>query len=76
MESQRRASHARDEGYFKNSIVPIKDTLGETLLDHDECIRTGTTVDDLAKLNPSFQQIGDFGFNSVATELNPKSPIC
>ena len=72
VESQRRASHARDEGYFKNSIVPIKDSLGEILLDHDECIRTGTTVDDLAKLNPSFQQIGDFGFNAVAIQRYPE----
>ena len=72
VESQRRASHARDEGYFKNSIVPIKDSLGETLLDYDECIRTGTTVDDLAKLNPSFQQIGDFGFNAVAIQRYPE----
>ena len=72
VESQRRASHARDEGYFNKSIVPIKDTLGETLLDHDECIRTGTTVEDLAKLNPSFQQIGDFGFNDVAIQRYPE----
>ena len=72
VESQRRASHARDEGYFNKSIVPIKDTLGETLLDYDECIRTGTTVEDLAKLNPSFQQIGDFGFNDVAIQRYPE----
>ena len=72
VESQRRASHARDEGYFNKSIVPIKDTLGETLLDHDECIRTGPTVEDLAKLNPSFQQIGDFGFNEVAIQRYPE----
>jgi len=51
VESQKRASNARDQGYFDNSIVPIKDNLGEVLLDHDECIRTGTSMEDLAKLS-------------------------
>ena len=72
VESQKRASHARDEGYFDNSIVPIKDNLGDVLLDHDECIRTGTTVEDLAKLKPSFVQMGEFGFNSVAIQRYPE----
>ena len=72
VESQKRASHARDEGYFDNSIVPIKDNLGEVLLDHDECIRTGTSMEDLAKLNPAFIQMGQFGFNSVEIQRYPE----
>jgi acetyl-CoA C-acetyltransferase len=72
VESQKRASHARDEGYFDNSIVPIKDNLGGVVLDHDECIRTGTSMEDLAKLNPSFIQMGQFGFNSVAIQKYPE----
>jgi len=72
VESQKRASHARDKGYFDNSIVPIKDNLGEVLLDHDECIRTGTSMEDLAKLNPAFIQMGQFGFNSVAIQRYPE----
>ena len=72
VESQKRASHARDEGYFDNSIVPIKDNLGEVLLDHDECIRTGTSMEDLAKLNPAFIQMGQLGFNSVAIQRYPE----
>ena len=72
VESQKRASHARDEGYFDNSIVPIKDNLGEVLLDHDECIRTRTSMEDLAKLNPAFIQMGQFGFNSVAIQRYPE----
>ena len=72
VESQKRASNARDQGYFDNSIVPIKDNLGETLLDHDECIRTGTSMEDLAKLNPAFIQMGQFGFNSVAIQRYPE----
>ena len=72
VESQKRASHARDEGYFDNSIVPIKDNLGDVLLDHDECIRAGTSMEDLAKLKPSFVQMGEFGFNSVAIQRYPE----
>tara|TARA_B100000586_G_scaffold115572_1_gene83270 strand:+ start:198 stop:1403 length:1206 start_codon:yes stop_codon:yes gene_type:complete len=72
VESQKRASHARDEGYFDNSIVPIKDNLGGVVLDHDECIRTGTSMEDLAKLSPSFIQIGQFGFDSVAIQQYPE----
>ncbi len=73
VESQKRASHARDSGYFDNSIVPVKDQLGETLLDHDEAIRTGTTMEDLAKLKPSFAQMGaNFGFDSIAIQRYPE----
>jgi len=72
VESQKRASHARDEGYFDNSIVPIKDNLGGVVLDHDECIRAGTSMEDLAKLSPSFIQIGQFGFDSVAIQQYPE----
>ena len=72
VESQKRAAHARDKGYFKNSIVPIKDNLGDVLLDHDECIRAETTMEDLAKLKPSFIQMGEFGFNSVAIQKYPE----
>ncbi len=59
-ESQRRAAHARDNGYFDKSIVPVKDLNGVTVLDHDELIRP-TNVEGLAKLNPSFAMFNDFG---------------
>ena len=59
-ESQRRAANARDNGYFANSLVPVKDLNGVTVLDHDELIRP-TSVEGLAKLNPSFSMFNDFG---------------
>ena len=59
-ESQRRASHARDQGYFDRSIVPVKDLNGVTVLDHDELIRP-TDMAGLAKLKPSFTMFNDFG---------------
>ncbi|HSE08124.1 MAG TPA: acetyl-CoA C-acetyltransferase [Nocardioidaceae bacterium] len=68
-ESQARAAKAQANGYFDNSIVPVKDLNGLTVLDKDEFIRPGTTVESLAGLKPSFADIGDQGgFDSVALE--------
>ena len=50
-QSQQRAAHARDSGYFDQSLVPVKDLNGVTVLDHDELIRP-TTMAGLARLNP------------------------
>ncbi|HEX5771725.1 MAG TPA: acetyl-CoA C-acetyltransferase [Nocardioidaceae bacterium] len=68
-ESQARAAKAQANGYFDKSIVPVKDMNGITVLDHDEFIRPGTTVESLAGLKPSFAGIGDQGgFDAVALE--------
>jgi acetyl-CoA C-acetyltransferase len=68
-ESQARAAKAQANGYFDRSIVPVKDMNGITVLERDEFIRPGTTVESLAGLKPSFAQIGDQGgFDSVALE--------
>ena len=68
-ESQARAAKAQANGYFDGSVVPVKDMNGLTVLERDEFIRPGTTVESLAALKPSFAQIGDQGgFDSVALE--------
>jgi acetyl-CoA C-acetyltransferase len=68
-ESQARAAKAIANGYFANSVIPVKDASGLTILDHDEFVREGTTAEGLGKLPPSFAQIGDQGgFDSVALE--------
>jgi acetyl-CoA C-acetyltransferase len=59
-QSQARAAHARDNGYFDKSLVPVKDLNGVTVLAHDELIRP-TTPEGLAKLNPSFTMFNDYG---------------
>ncbi|QIS08224.1 acetyl-CoA C-acetyltransferase [Nocardia arthritidis] len=67
--SQELAAKATTGGYFAKSIVPVKDLNGLVVLDRDEHMRPGTTVEDLAKLNPSFAGIGDFGgFDAVALQ--------
>ena len=67
-ESQARAAKAQANGYFDGSIVPVRDVNGLTVLDKDEFIRPGTSVESLAGLKPSFAFHGDLGFDSVALE--------
>ncbi len=67
--SQERSANAWSAGNFAKSVVPVKDLSGVTILDHDEFMRPGTTMDDLAKLKPSFAGIGDMGgFDAVALQ--------
>ena len=68
-ESQARAAKAQANGYFDGSVVPVKDMNGVSILDKDEFIRPGTSVESLAGLKPSFAGLGDQGgFDSVALE--------
>ena len=65
--SHERAKKAWDEGRFKDSVVPVVDQNGLTILDHDETVRPGTTVESLGGLRPSFAQMGEMGgFDAVA----------
>ncbi|MDK8872883.1 acetyl-CoA C-acetyltransferase [Paracoccus sp. SSJ] len=68
VESQRRAAIAWDEDRFARSIVPVRDQNGLTILDRDEYMRPGTTLEDLAKLKASFKEMGETmpGFDKVA----------
>lgn len=56
--SQERAAQAWEKGYFNDSIVPVKDQNGLTILARDEHMRPGSTVASLGKLNPSFAMMG------------------
>jgi acetyl-CoA C-acetyltransferase len=68
-ESQARAAKAQANGYLDHSVIPVRDLNGLVVLDKDEFIRPGTTVESLASLPPSFAAIGDQGgFDAVALE--------
>src|SRR3546814_7939472 len=54
------------------AIVPVKDRIGEVVLDHDEHMRPGTTLESLAKLKPAFEGFGKGGFEAVAKERYPE----
>lgn len=71
-ESQKRATAAWEDGRFDAAIVPVRDVIGEVLLDHDEHMRPGTTVESLAGLKPAFPGLGAAGFERVAKERYPE----
>ena len=67
--SQERAATAQAEGRFANSVVPVLDINDNVVLDRDEFIRPGTTVETLAGLKPSFAMMGEHGgFDAVALQ--------
>jgi len=73
VESQRRAAHAQAAGYFDRSLFPVKDVIGEVALAKDEYLRPGTTMEDLAKLKPAFEMLGEQGgFTAVALQRYPE----
>ncbi|MGF2736000.1 acetyl-CoA C-acetyltransferase [Marinobacter sp. DUT-1] len=66
--SQQKAANAWEKGYFSKSIIPVTDQNGVVILDRDEHVRGNTTLESLAGLKPSFQMMGEMGFDGVARE--------
>jgi acetyl-CoA C-acetyltransferase len=67
--SQELAAAAQSEGRFSHSVVPVLDINEHVVLDRDEFIRPGTTVETLAGLKPSFAAMGELGgFDAVALQ--------
>ena len=58
--SQNKAEAARKEGRFKDEIVPVTvpGKKGDTVVDTDEYIRDGATIEAMAKLKPAFTKDG------------------
>lgn len=67
LESQKRAAKATNKKYFK-SLVPIEDQNGLSILEHDEHIRHDITNEGLKGLNPSFEMMGNMGYDAVALQ--------
>ena len=69
VESQTRAAKAWANGYFARSVVPVTDRNGIPVLERDEHIRAGATLESLAGLTPSFAMMGEAGgFDAVALQ--------
>jgi acetyl-CoA C-acetyltransferase len=69
--SQQRAAAAQAAGHFDRTRVPVRDLNGLIVLDHDETIRGQTTVEKLGELKPSFEQMGQMGFDATALRKYP-----
>ena len=72
MESQRRAAHARDNGWFDRSVVPVRDMNGRIILERDDFIKPGTDMQALGGLKPSFAQMGALGMDDMALARYPQ----
>lgn len=69
LRSQQKAARASADGSFAKSLVPVADQNGIVLLDHDEFIRGDSTLEGLGKLKPSFEMMGQMGFDSTALRV-------
>src|SRR4029434_4575659 len=58
--SQNKAEAAQTSGRFKDEIAPVTvpSRKGDIVVDQDEFIRPGTTLDAVAKLKPAFSKDG------------------
>jgi len=73
LESQRRAAHAWEQGWFDRSVVPVRDVVGQVMLSRDEHVRPGTTMADLAKLKPAFAAAAEqAGYDAVMLQRYPQ----
>jgi acetyl-CoA C-acetyltransferase len=71
-ESHARAGRAGDEGRFDRSLAPVRDGEGEMLLDRDEGIRDGMTIEKLAALPPAFAEMAAAGMGEVVRSRHPE----
>ncbi len=69
LSSQQKAARASKDGSFSKSLIPVADQNGIVLLDHDEFIRGDSTLEGLGKLKPSFEMMGQMGFDSTALRV-------
>jgi acetyl-CoA C-acetyltransferase len=74
LQSQQRATYARDNGYFDRSVVPVKDLNGMVVLAKDEFIKPQTTLEGLSGLKPSFATMGNMGFDELMLRKYPQYP--
>jgi len=74
--SQQRAAEAWSKGYFNKSVIPIRNHVGDVVLDHDETVRGDASIESLAGLNPAFAMMGDqAGFDDVAIQKYPQVEV-
>lgn len=69
--SQQRAAHARDQGWF-TSIIPVFNPVKDIMVSADECIREETSMDELAALEPYFADIGALGVDALQRQEHPQ----
>ena len=69
LHSQQKAARARSDGSFNKSLIAVQDQNGIVLLGQDEFIRADSTLEGLGKLKPSFEMMGQMGFDATALRV-------
>ena len=69
LQSQQKAARASADGSFSKSLIAVQDQNGIVLLDHDEFIRGDSTLEGLGNLKPSFEMMGQMGFDATALRV-------
>lgn len=72
VQSQQRAARARDGGHFARSLVPVKDTAGNTLLAQDETIRANASLEKLLTMAPFFAEMGEQWADALVRARHPQ----
>ncbi len=68
LNSQLRADHAQQEGYFK-SIIPVYNPVKDITVTQDECVRGNTTLVSLSELPPAFAALGSKGVDEMQMKV-------
>ena len=69
--SQRKAADAQANGHFNRSLAPVRDAVGQLILDHDEFVKPDSSMEALGRLKPSFAKMGEMGMDAVALAKYP-----
>jgi len=72
LQSQTKATHAWENGYFHKSIVPIFDRNGLLVLGKDETIDQQMDAEERTNLPASFKTVGQKGFDEMALSRFPQ----
>jgi len=72
LQSQQRAARARGYGHFARSLVPVKDSGGNTLLAQDETIRANTSLEKLLAMAPFFAEMGEQWADALVRARHPQ----
>lgn len=71
LRSHQRARDAWDAGRYTRSVVAMKDADGAVLLERDETIRNGMTIETLGALPPAFIEAGAAGVDAMIDRIKP-----
>ncbi len=74
LKSHKKASAARQKGYFNHSLVPVVNNENQPYLEHDEAIRPSINSQALAQLPASFSDYVEHG-QKVVSQVYPHDTL-